>query len=245
MTIPFEASRPEVLRRLAGGARLAAAPAEVPSGVGSLVDQALAWAAASVRPQAVYRTGRVARRGGGGGLELSGPDWGRSLELDSRALAGLLERCGSATIFAVTLGPGLDQEVRARSEQGRLAAAVALDAVGSQAVEDAAGWLVAELSRVAARAGLGPTARFSPGYADLGLAAQGPWVACLEAGAIGISVGSGYALSPRKTITAVIGWEQACRPGGRNGAPSLAPPEASSSGCQGCAARSCPHRREG
>ena len=76
-----------------------------------------------------------------------------------------LEGCSEALLLAVTVGPGVDGQIR-RAGVGDIAAGVASDAIGSVLAEQAAD--AAEAER-----GSGPqsrtkylTGRFSPGYGD-------------------------------------------------------------------------------
>ena len=105
------------------------------------------------------------------------------LEADTAALAeaGILrggdvmkhlENCPQAVLLAVTLGPGVDAQIR-RAGVGDIAAGVASDALGSALAEQAADAAEAELRQWAAKEGKYLTGRFSPGYGDCSTAAGG------------------------------------------------------------------------
>ena len=101
-------------------------------------------------------------------------------DLDSLTAAGILagedvakhlEGCTAALLLAVTLGPGVDAQIR-RAGVGDIAAGVASDALGSALAEQAAEAAEAELRQWAARQGKYLTGRYSPGYGDWPLAVQ-------------------------------------------------------------------------
>ena len=95
------------------------------------------------------------------------------LEADTSALAeaGILrggdvmrhlEGCPQAVLLAVTLGLGVDAQIR-RAGVGDIAAGVASDALGSALAEQAADAAEAELRQWAAKEGKYLPGRFSPG----------------------------------------------------------------------------------
>ena len=74
-----------------------------------------------------------------------------------------LKGCGQAILLAVTLGPGVDAQIR-RAGVGDIAAGVASDALGSALAEQTADAAEAQLRQWAATEGKYLTGRFSPGY---------------------------------------------------------------------------------
>ena len=93
-----------------------------------------------------------------------------------------LEGCGQAILLAVTLGPGVDAQIR-RAGVGDIAAGVASDALGSALAEQTADAAEAELRQLAAAEGTYLTGRFSPGYGDWDIAVQ-PLVAAAPGRAV-------------------------------------------------------------
>ena len=85
-----------------------------------------------------------------------------------------LEGCTAALLLAVTLGPGVDAQIR-RAGVGDIAAGVASDALGSALAEQAAEAAEAELRQWAARQGKYLTGRYSPGYGDWPLPCSRCW----------------------------------------------------------------------
>ena len=125
------------------------------------------------------------------------------LEADTAALAeaGILrggdvmkhlENCPQAVLLAVTLGPGVDAQIRR--------------AGGSALAEQAADAAEAELRQWAAKEGKYLTGRFSPGYGDWDIAVQ-PLVAnALDTvRRAGLCVTDTNLMTPRKSVTAILG----------------------------------------
>lgn len=116
-----------------------------------------------------------------------------------------LEGCTAALLLAVTLGPGVDAQIR-RAGVGDIAAGVASDALGSALAEQAAEAAEAELRQWAARQGKYLTGRYSPGYGDWPLAVQPLLAAALDtARRAGLCVTENNLMTPRKSITAILG----------------------------------------
>lgn len=120
-------------------------------------------------------------------------------------MAKHLEGCTAALLLAVTLGPGVDAQIR-RAGVGNIAAGVASDALGSALAEQAAEAAEAELRQWAARQGKYLTGRYSPGYGDWPLAVQPLLAAALDtARRAGLCVTENNLMTPRKSITAILG----------------------------------------
>ena len=116
-----------------------------------------------------------------------------------------LEGCTAALLLAVTLGPGVDAQIR-RAGVGDIAAGVASDALGSALAEQAAEAAEAELRQWAARQGKYLTGRYSPGYGDWPLAVHPLLAAALDtARRAGLCVTENNLMTPRKSITAILG----------------------------------------
>lgn len=116
-----------------------------------------------------------------------------------------LEGCGQAVLLAVTLGPAVDAQIR-RAAVGDIAAGVAADALGSALAEQAADAAEGELRQLAAARGLYLTGRFSPGYGDWPITVQPLVAAALDTvRRAGLCVTDSNLMTPRKSITAVLG----------------------------------------
>lgn len=157
-------------------------------------------------------------------------------KIKSRDVADHIKTAVYVVMLAVTIGPTLEQEVNKRFAAGQYASGHVLDAAGTTAVEQAADEACKHISAEASRLGLTCTSRFSPGYGDWDIKDQ-PWVLELTGGKeIGVIVNDSCILSPRKSITAIIG---------------LIPPTIStegstckSGGCGSCTLTNCLARKE-
>lgn len=135
-------------------------------------------------------------------------------DVQSLAEAGLLQGedvfrhlngCARAILLAVTLGPGVDAQIR-RAGVGDIAAGVASDALGSALAEQAADEAEAELRNRAAGQGKYLTGRYSPGYGDWPITVQPLVAAALDtARRAGLCVTDTNLMTPRKSITALLG----------------------------------------
>ena len=104
-----------------------------------------------------------------------------------------LEGCSEAVLLAVTVGPGVDGQIR-RAGVGDIAAGVASDAIGSVLAEQAA-----EQDKYL-------TGRFSPGYGDWPIGVQPLVAAALDtARRAGLCVTENDLMTPRKSVTALLG----------------------------------------
>ena len=129
---------------------------------------------------------------------------GTVLELEGEAIRAHLMGADQCILLAATLGMAVDQELR-RIQVRDMALAAVLDATANAAIEQFCDSIQQELAVLAASRGLCLTTRFSPGYGDLPLTLQRPLCVVLDAGKIGVGVSDLYLLSPRKSVTAILG----------------------------------------
>lgn len=130
---------------------------------------------------------------------------GTNLRLKGKSISALLHDCELCLIFCATIGNGVDALVRKR-QIGDHAFAAMLDACASSAVENYCDSFEAELKDEYGAQGLYLTDRFSPGYGDLSLTIQPEFCAALDtARKIGVVVGDNLMMTPRKSVTAIIG----------------------------------------
>lgn len=146
-----------------------------------------------------------------------------------RHLAG----CDGCVLLACTLGAGVDACLRTANASD-LAFAVVLDALASVLAEQ-----MAEAAEQALRAqqqarGRFLTGRFSPGYGDYPIDVQNRLLDLLDAPrSIGLCATPTHLLTPRKSVTAVLGTADHPVTGRR-------------AGCAHCALRErCAYRKEG
>ena len=190
-------SRPLVLTKperidIRQAARYFGVRGEADTATWSLLEKCAAPLLAAAMPRAVWLEADVDSLTGAGILK--GEDVLRHLE-----------GCDEALLLAVTLGPGVDGQIR-RAGVGDIAAGVASDALGSALAEQAADAAEAELRQWAAGQKKYLTGRFSPGYGDWPLAVQPLVAAALDtARRTGICVSKDNLMTPRKSVTALLG----------------------------------------
>ena len=114
-----------------------------------------------------------------------------------------LKDCRRAALFCATLSAQVDALIR-RTESGDMLRALALDCCAAAAVEEVCDQIEGELQ------GQFPGCffpfRFSPGYGDLPLTLQGPLLNLLDAPRkVGLCASSTHILTPRKSVTAILG----------------------------------------
>lgn len=168
------------------------------------IDEVVARCLATCRPRGAWRIFDVAERGERGGVPVISLA-GTSLELAGHSIAEHLDGAVAVGALAVTVGMGVEAELRRLSLTDPLAQVV-FDAAGTAAVERAADGAEAGVVADAASRGLFCGSRFSPGYGDLPLATQPVLLAALDAQrALGITLSRELLMSPTKSVTAVVG----------------------------------------
>ena len=217
---PLEIDRGEALRY--AGHRSGALTPEL----SSLLEDCIEEIRKAARPRMIYRL-----------FQIQGREpvllQGSAVSLEGQDIAQLLHNCHACILLAVTLGAGVEQAIR-QAQVTDMTRALLLDAAASAAVESAC-----NLAQEAIRQELGApppffTRRYSPGYGDLPLTLQRPFLNVLDAGRkIGLYVSESGILTPRKSVTAVIGL-------------SDKPSHQASGGCEDCPnAETCIYRKEG
>lgn len=162
----------------------------------ALVEGCSARLLAAARPKWTYRIFGLAVQTDGVRLDCG-------LLLPGRDLAAHLRGCSRAALLAATLSAPVDALLR-RAQAEDLAAAVALDCCATAAVE-----AVCDLAEAEIRArfpGCSFPFRFSPGYGDLPIELQDPILRLLDAPRrVGLCATDRHILTPRKSVTAVLG----------------------------------------
>lgn len=126
--------------------------------------------------------------------------------MESAALCNLLRDCNRVALMAATVGSAPGEEAARLLREGRGSDGVIYDAVASETTDAALDWLQNHLARGLPRTGgrlCG--SRFSPGYGDLGLAAQGEIFRLLRLEELGLALTDSYMLLPEKSVTALAG----------------------------------------
>ena len=162
----------------------------------ALVEGCSARLLAAARPKWTYRVFDLAVQTDGVRLDCG-------LLLPGRDLAAHLRGGSRAALLAATLSAPVDALLR-RAQAEDLAAAVALDCCATAAVE-----AVCDLAEAEIRVrfpGCSFPFRFSPGYGDLPIELQDPILRLLDAPRrVGLCATDRHILTPRKSVTAVLG----------------------------------------
>lgn len=153
------------------------------------------------------------------------------VSLKGKDIAQHLEKSEKVVLMAATLGAKADRLIRT-AEIKEMAEAVILDALASTAIEQVCDNAEKEIHESFADYFM--TWRFSPGYGDFPIDIQGEFLKVLDAPKkIGLCVNSSNILTPRKSVTAVIGLLKE-------------KPEQKKSGCQSCNLKgTCQFRQKG
>ncbi len=127
-----------------------------------------------------------------------------SLVTFSDNLADHLEGCSRCILLAATAGPQADMLRNKALIQGGAIRQLAMDALGTEAVEWVADKFTQNIEKI--YSGFRLTSRFSPGYGDLPLEMQKDLVQYLDTKRkIGVGLSESLLLTPSKSITAIIG----------------------------------------
>ncbi|RKZ29471.1 hypothetical protein DRQ36_08535 [bacterium] len=188
--------RPEFILRRLGYGRTRPTPENIRNRIMGIISEARAL----IEPGAVYIDADIVLKQFHL-FELEG-----KFDLPGESITRLLKDSEKATVFAGTIGGEITDEVDNRISEGRDDEALFLDAVGSEAAEELARLMHRWAHHRAKRTGMTVTGRFSPGYGDFVLETQREIIEYLGAEEIGISVNNRFMLTPRKSVTGIIGW---------------------------------------
>ena len=138
---------------------------------------------------------------------------GCTLQLTGHDIAAHLQGAVEVVLMAVTLGTGIDRELRRLGVCDPLGQAV-FDASATTLVEQLADKTEAQVRAHAAERGLYCSWRFSPGYGDLSLEVQPAFLAAVDAARrLGITLTTSNLMVPTKSVTAIIGLHREPQPG--------------------------------
>jgi len=126
--------------------------------------------------------------------------------VDKTALKGetYFRRQDMIALGLCTIGDELENKVSQLNQQGKLAQAVVLDAMGSVAAEGAADFLNLQICEWCQKRGLGSSQRFSPGYGDWSLEGQKFIFSLLPAERIKVNLNPSCMMIPRKSVSFAI-----------------------------------------
>lgn len=144
-----------------------------------------------------------------------------------------LQGAEKVALLAVTIGAAAEDISRTLFAEGRYSEALLAEGAASAAVEQAADQFCTYLAKKYQKQGLQLTSRYSPGYGDWALDEQPVALALAGGGTIGITLTKSLMLTPKKSITAIVGWRQE----------QAKTPQASA--CAACPKLDCTMRKEG
>ncbi len=162
---------------------------------------------------------------------------GSALVLPGEDIAALLTGCDACLLMAATLGAAADRAIDA-AQRRSITDGLVLDAIANTLIEACCDKL---------QEGRPTTMRYSPGYGDLPLALQPKLLAVLDAPRrIGLHCTGSHLLTPRKSVTAVMGLIGATGAIGAAGATGAADVTGAIDACARCAsAGNCSLRKAG
>lgn len=152
----------------------------------------------AARPRTVYRAFSL--------------HWGEHLGLEEttfflqgRDIREHLAGCHTCILMAATLGGDLEREIR-RAQVRDMALAAVMDAAADAAIEQVCDGLWRRLMCEYMERDAYLTDRYSPGYGDFPLSQQAEFCAVLDTERkIGLTVTENQLLTPRKSVTALLG----------------------------------------
>ena len=146
-----------------------------------------------------------------------------------------LAGCEKIIVLSATAGDEVEEEVTRRFNAGEYSTAVIMDAAATAAVEQIADGMEKAISPKMAAQGFLLKWRFSPGYGDWPLEQQPELIRLAKAEQIGVSLTTSMMLTPRKSITALIGLYRKQENSTAKHSPK---------GCAACTQKNCPSRRK-
>ncbi len=126
---------------------------------------------------------------------------------EAPSIQKLLKECDYATLLLATIGPNLEDKVDSIKTD---------DASGAYYLETVGGWMAdyitdkvdAFVEAEILKWGYGRTMRYSPGYGDWQLEVQQEILPLLKAERLGITLSDSCIMNPRKSVSAVVGWQK-------------------------------------
>lgn len=195
--IPIEFSRKDILSYLGFKPR----KSQINPMVDSLVEEAIDAARLVIKPAVVIHTlmtekvlpERIVFRDS-------------DFNITGGKIVEFMSLCTRVSFIGATIGWDIENEIRQLFDAQESSRAVVMDAVGSDAVEQAVSWADALLQREAQKEGFTTLRRVSPGYGLWNIEANATIAETVGAERIGIEVLPSYELLPRKSVIAAVGW---------------------------------------
>lgn len=125
-------------------------------------------------------------------------------QLKSCQLSRFLSECLAICLFAATIGPQADLQIR-KMQKIAPVKAVIMQATGAMFIEKYCDALCCQIEKEAAEDGLKIKNRFSPGYGDVPLENQKIFFHLLDCKKIGLTLTDSLMMAPEKSVTAFVG----------------------------------------
>lgn len=170
--------------------------------IGQLLDECLIEITKIMTPKFVYETFMLGKEEDAISLQ------GTILVMESKDIADLLANSDKCVLMAASLGLEVDRKIAyyAKTDVTR---SLILDACASTAIEALCDQVEEAVRLEACDHGYHITTRFSPGYGDLPITLQKPITQVLQTyPKIGLTVNESSIMLPRKSVTAIIGWQK-------------------------------------
>lgn len=152
------------------------------------------------------------------------------LVMESKDIRAHLAYSDKCTLMAASLGLEVDRKIAYYSKTD-MTKSLILDACASTAVEALCNEVEEIIRKEAYDQGYHITSRFSPGYGGLPITLQKPITQILQTyPKMGLTVSENSILLPRKSVTAIIGWQKE-------------KPDAKMNQCQQCNKEDCLYRK--
>ena len=165
-----------------------------------LVDSLIKEASDIARPRFIYNTFTIEKNNG---ILLQNT----TLTLKGQDIARHLEKSGKCAVLCATLGNEIEMKINYYSKT-ELLKSVILDACASTLVEALCDHAENIIKKEAEKSGFFITARYSPGYGDFDISVQKDLLNLIDASKrIGVTVTDSFIMLPRKSVSAVIGFE--------------------------------------
>ena len=126
-----------------------------------------------------------------------------TIRIASASLGRFLSSSSKALIMGITAGSAVTELID-KYQIENMTKAVVLDAAAGEIVDAGFDYIVSLLNRELAReSGRLLSKRFSPGYGDLTLNAQGDFFRLLDMEKLGVTLTDSFILKPRKSVIAI------------------------------------------
>lgn len=130
---------------------------------------------------------------------------GVKITITSDVMSWVLTPCEQALVFICSIGPKLEERVAQLMEQGQMLKASILDAIGSEAAEQAVDHLQKQVREIANAGDAEITLRYSPGYCDWDITQQKLLFKAMDSENPEVELTDECLMTPKKSISGIIG----------------------------------------